>query len=281
MLPLRGLATATTILLGVSAAMAGLAGAFFLDRAGKADDFLNGNFLGTGLSELDSADSRVASGIGLFFFAFLATGVVFIIWQFRHAKNAEAIRGSLSLGPGWAIGGWFIPLANWILPALQIGQSAKASDPDLPAGATRDGGRLPGIIVAWAITYALGGIVFFAGSSSRPNENDVTRFNATSSLQDFARADRIAAVGMFIYAIAAVLAIVMIRTLTQRQDRAAASMPQPQYPQQQYPQQQPYEQPGYQPQPGYQQPGYQQPQPWQPPPPPAPPPPAPPPPSTF
>ena len=45
-----------------------------------------------------------------------AIGVVFIIWQFRHAKNAQVLGARGGLGPGWAIGGWFIPLANYVLP---------------------------------------------------------------------------------------------------------------------------------------------------------------------
>ncbi len=277
MQPLQGLATAASVLLGVTAAFGALAGVFLMSRASTVDDFVNG---AAALTDLSDADSRVGAGIALFFISFVATGVVFILWQFRHAKNAEAIRGSLSIGPGWAIGGWFIPLANYVLPAVQISQSAKASDPDLPAGAPRDRGKLPGIIIAWAVVFAVGAGVFLAGSSSRPSEDQVTLFNARSQIQDFARADREAAFGMFLYAAAGVLGLLMVRQLTERQRRAAASIPQ--LPQQ--PQPQPYQTQGYQPQaypqyqqPGYQQPGYQQPghpqqQPWQPPPSPPPPP---------
>jgi hypothetical protein len=240
---LQGLATALTVLLAGAAACGGLAAAFFMSRASTTDDFLNS---AASLSDLNDADSRVGTGVALFFIVFAATGVVFIIWQFRHAKNAEALRGSLPLGPGWAIGGWFIPLANYVLPAVQIGQAAKASDPDLPPGEPRSRGRLPGIVVAWAIVFAVGAGMFIAASSSRPNEDQLTAFNARSEIQDFARADREAAIGMFVYAAAAVLALLMVRQLTERQRRAAASMPQSayqpqaylQYPQQQYPQQQ-------------------------------------------
>jgi hypothetical protein len=151
---------------------------------------------------------------------------------------------------------------------------------------------LPGVIIVWAIAYALGGIVFFSGTSSRPSDEELSRFStAARSIHDFARADRIAAVGMFIYAVAAVVAIIMVRALTDRQERAIASMPQPQYGQPAYGQPaygqpaygqpqygQPQPQPQAYPQPGYPQPGYQQPQTWQQPPPPALPPPAPPPP---
>src|SRR5262245_14862724 len=47
------------------------------------------------------------------------TAVVFIVWLYRARRNL-AIWGILGLGwgPGWAIGGWFIPLANLLIPKL-------------------------------------------------------------------------------------------------------------------------------------------------------------------
>ncbi len=54
--------------------------------------------------------------------------MVFIIWQFRHAKNAQVLGAYGGLGPGWAIGGWFVPFANYVLPAMQMHQSSRASD---------------------------------------------------------------------------------------------------------------------------------------------------------
>ena len=47
----------------------------------------------------------------------LAIFVLLIIWLYRAAKNNEALgRQNPRLGPGWAIGGWFIPLANFVIP---------------------------------------------------------------------------------------------------------------------------------------------------------------------
>jgi hypothetical protein len=53
---------------------------------------------------------------------------LFITWQYRHAKNARLLGQQGGLGPGWAVGGWFIPLANFVLPAVQLfGASAMSA----------------------------------------------------------------------------------------------------------------------------------------------------------
>jgi hypothetical protein len=261
--PLKGLATAITAVLLLSVVAAIVAAMAFLSRAAFVDD-TNRVF-----SEAESKDSAVRAGIGFFFLTYVTVGVLWIIWQFRHAKNAERLRGSLGLGPGWAIGGWFIPFGNFVIPGVQLHQAAKASDPDLPSGAPSGNGRAPVIVIVWLLMFDLSLLVYFAASSSRPSETDLEL--GVKPISDFARADRGAAFGMFGFAVAAVIAVFMIRTLTDRQERAAATitpaapaapvyMPQPQYPQSQYPPQQ-YPPP--------------QPQTWgaPPPPPPAPPPP--------
>src|SRR5882724_11275451 len=79
--PLGGLALATSILLGVASALA-LVNAFPLfNRAKAAGDFLNG---GTTISQLDDADTAVAALTLLLAASLLATGILFMIWQYRH-----------------------------------------------------------------------------------------------------------------------------------------------------------------------------------------------------
>ncbi|RZQ63434.1 DUF4328 domain-containing protein [Amycolatopsis suaedae] len=62
---------------------------------------------------IERADSSVAVWEACFVLLNLATGIVFIIWQHRHATNAVALRGPLGLGPGWAIGGCSFPSPTW------------------------------------------------------------------------------------------------------------------------------------------------------------------------
>src|SRR5260221_8586898 len=130
--PLKGLATAVVVLLAVTGLIAIWAAVALFHRASVASDF-NG-FSGVTLQDLKDADSQVTGSVTLFGLSLIATGVLWIIWQFRFATNAQTLRRNYGLAPGWAIGGWFIPLGNLVLPQIQLFQAAKASDPDLPPG---------------------------------------------------------------------------------------------------------------------------------------------------
>jgi hypothetical protein len=50
-------------------------------------------------------------------------GVLVLVWMWRSAKNLEAFpRLYGDLGAGWAIGGWFIPIANLFFPYRVMSQ---------------------------------------------------------------------------------------------------------------------------------------------------------------
>jgi len=107
----KGLSTALTLLLALSALAAIFVVYAFFHRASIVDDLSNATF-----QDVKDADDTVSGSVALFGVALLATGVVWIIWQFRYAKNAETLRGNYGLPSGWAIGGWFVPFGNFALP---------------------------------------------------------------------------------------------------------------------------------------------------------------------
>jgi hypothetical protein len=269
---LKGLSTATMILLAV-AGLAAIYGAIALfHRASVVDDFTS--FGGASIQDVKDADDGAAASFGLFVVALIAAGVVWIIWQFRHAKNAELLRGNYGLPSGWAIGGWFIPLGNYVLPQLQLFQAAKASDPDLPPGQPASAGRSPSSIVSWWIVTDLAWLLFGVGRTIRPS-NDELNFG---NLDRFVRADRLGGFSFLLFIAGAVLAIHVVKSLTERQtlalSRYTPSVPPPAYqPAPPPPYQQQWQQPAAPP------PPYAAPPPYSGPPPAAPPPFAPPPPA--
>jgi hypothetical protein len=228
--PLKGLATAISVLLAITGLAAVWAAVALFHRASVVSDFTG--LAGVSIQDIKDADSQVSGSVGLFQFGLLATGIVWIIWQFRFAKNAQALRGNYGLAPGWAIGGWFIPFGNLVLPQLQLFQAAKASSPDLPPGQPATAGTAPASVLAWWVAYDLAGALFAIGQLTRPDKNS---FNF--DLDKFVRADRLSGFSCLVYVVAAVIAILMVRALTDRQARAAASAA---------PYQQPYQQ-GYAP----------------------------------
>jgi hypothetical protein len=188
------------VLLGLSALVAIVAALAFLNRAGLVDDIGNASF-----SELQDADSRAGGGIAFFFLAYAATGICWVIWQFRHGKAAQALGRNDGLGPGWAIGGWFVPIGNWFLPQSQLLNASKASD-------TSGQGRPVGIIPAWWAVLVLAQLALLFGQVTRPSDE----FGARVDLDAFKTADQAVAGSMFLYAIAAVLGIVTINACTSR-----------------------------------------------------------------
>jgi hypothetical protein len=298
--PLKGLATAAMLLLGLMSVLSVVVAVTFMSRAESVDDLLGGRLVS--FDDIDDADDRVAGMVLLWAIGAIATAVVFIVWQFRHAKNAQLLGKFDGLSPGWAIGGWFIPCANFVLPTVQLYQASQASDPSLTPGTVRRQGQGNPLVILWGIAFAVGNIV---GGSIRQAVYPDAYEPTLDGPQDGISADRTSSVGFFILAAAAVLGIAMVSSLSKKQTARIASVSatiyggsayggygqQPAYGQ---PTQPSYGQPGYgqapgysQPsQPGYGQPGYGQPgygQPGQqaygqpvPPAPPAPPPPAPP-----
>jgi hypothetical protein len=262
MKPLGGLVTVITILLAIMVLVDVAAAAAFFDRASLLDD------AGASFIEVADADDRVAGAGAMHFLGLAVTGILWIIWQFRYVTNVKALGRPTGFAPGFAIGGWFIPIANLFLPEQQLAVSAKSSDPDGNPSA-------PGVLYAWWAAFAASAVLVTVASSQRPGEDDLF---TSSTLSDFQSADRLQGVGLIISVVAAILGILTVRACTKRQEQltsglAAGTAGQPAFQQPAYPPQG-YPQPGYPPQ-GYQsppppayppqQPPYQQP-PYQPPP---------------
>jgi hypothetical protein len=220
--PLRTLGLVLTILLPLVALVAAGSAYVHLDRASLIDDsFGDGSFeMGFDrIRELDDAESRVDGFTGGYFLAVMVAGAVFIAWQHRHAVNAQALGERGGLGPPWAIGGWFVPLGSFVLPAIQLHQSSRLSDPSAPPGRY---GRGRPIVLVWMVVWALSGIVLLIGTVSEPSGDDAVFADLEQLVDEQVSADRTYAAGAGLAVVAAALAVVMVRQLTDLQTRAIA-----------------------------------------------------------
>jgi hypothetical protein len=146
-------------------------------------------------SEAAPYDDRVRGAAVAFGLTSLVTAGVFITWfaivvRHLHTARPEEFR----YRSGWAVGGWFIPLFNFVQPKLMVNDAWRAA-----AGRAR---RIPKVVHFWWAAFLVGLVLVFAG-------NGGTNHRPTT-LRDFAYGDRFFAVGASILAVAAVLGIVVV-----------------------------------------------------------------------
>jgi hypothetical protein len=82
-------------------------------------------------SEGQASDDRV-NAIGLISgLVGITTIVLWLMWQFRAHANLKALgAANLKYRPGWVVGWWFIPFADFVMPYRCMKELFKASDPD-------------------------------------------------------------------------------------------------------------------------------------------------------
>ncbi|MFG3409061.1 DUF4328 domain-containing protein [Streptomyces sp. NPDC048142] len=212
-----GLSRAVTALLGVVIAT----DVFAIGTGLRVRDLWDG--LATdGSLDVYGADGRLAErlygiaalaqGTGL-----VATAVVFIIWFHRTRRNAEVFdAGVQRMGPGWAVGGWFVPLANFWLPYRVAGGIWEASAQTRPDGGWRTVPRTP-LNLWWSAWVAT---LLFSRATGRLWER-------AEEPEEIARAAGLVAASDTLDIVAAVLAILFVRAVTRMQVERAAHAPAP------------------------------------------------------
>jgi hypothetical protein len=155
----------------------------------------------------------------------IATWVVWLIWQHHATQNLWA-RGyrDLRIRPGWAVGWWFIPFASLVMPCVAMLELDRRSTAD---GAPRQASPLIG---SWWGVYIAGGVVvligmFFAvlgdlADLGRDADAHRTVFDLTPLAHT--AAPWVLALG-FVTAVAAGLAIAVVRRITEAQTAMLAT----------------------------------------------------------
>ncbi|GCD44781.1 DUF4328 domain-containing protein [Streptomyces paromomycinus] len=170
----------------------------------------------TVLTEQDAehADALEALSSGLQSTALLATGIVFLIWFYRSRVNAEhCTRDVCTLGRGWAIGAWFIPVANLWLPFRVARETWQASTQPAPDGAWRTVSTAP--VRTWWALWVLTEVIDYIGIALFGI--DVTAFPDTSR-----QVVVFTALTDLLNVVSAVPAALFVRKLTRMQQVPAA-----------------------------------------------------------
>lgn len=118
----------------------------------EADRFINGD------SSSEDFISAISPYLLLTFVQgalVIASVVLVMIWMFRIASNHRALQRGATWGPGWAIGGWFLPPLLYIIPTLMYRELWRASDPDVPIGGDWKSRPVSPLVMLWFLTYSL------------------------------------------------------------------------------------------------------------------------------
>lgn len=203
---LSGLATALTVLFGVMALLNLIDAVLHIQLRSRwlelTDD---GRFTGTLSELLDVGDleDRANAFRALSLVGVLATTVVFIIWFFKARRNIDRLGARGGLAAGWAIGGWFIPCANWVLPAIVARDTWRGSSPR-----ARRVSIAP--LVVWWAAWAGGGIIETIRRSVEPDEFAI-RADYSPLINDYTQARTLSIIAALAWVVAAAFAIVFVR----------------------------------------------------------------------
>jgi hypothetical protein len=207
-----GLATALQWLLGSEIAVGVGTALASWHRRGLMERIEDGDR--PGFAQLRHADDYVRVAAGLWGLLSLAIFVVLIVFLWRAAKNTELWRREKArYGPGWAIGSWFIPFANLVLPAMVVQSIWKRSPTIDPYGYRHD--EPAGLVGWWWITWIVGSLLVRFGPASEAN--------ATAA--EVSSGDTLRTVGVLFATGAALLLIAVVRRLAARQAVLARSGP--------------------------------------------------------
>ncbi|WP_165956348.1 DUF4328 domain-containing protein [Streptomyces hainanensis] len=237
----RGLATAVSVLLGVTAALYLLMTVGAMRMWSTVGDMQDGNF--PTLQEAEDVDDFYFGTIMIAALGLLATGIVFIVWFYRIRVNAELFDPTgQRLSRGWAIGAWFTPVVSLWFPKQMANDIWRAST---PWGAN----PAHGVVTAWWTLWIASTVSYVAARAQIPENEALFSSEDLDTLRN--QSSALGLSGMLGVA-AAVVAILFVRQISARQQTKYAQGPippggQPPVP---GPQSMPGQQPGAYPAPG-------------------------------
>lgn len=188
-----------------------LAGAVVADLAGVAHSIWSSRVLRSWYDDPASADASLGEtidnvGLALILLQvglLLVAGVLMIIWLYRAHASDRMNAAWLQHGSGWAIGGWFVPILNLWRPYQMVR--------DVERGAT-SGRSSSAVVGLWWAGWLGTRVLSLVAGAMAPDQDPAS----LEDLRRLADASMVDAAAQGLDAVAAVLAIAMVRTVTRR-----------------------------------------------------------------
>ncbi|WP_265106759.1 DUF4328 domain-containing protein [Streptomyces sp. ET3-23] len=235
----RGVRIALTVLLVLNMLLLLLLVVAAGNERAALDAMLSNGLTDATARKADDADNAASVLSLLHILAFLAAGVLWVVWFRRARLNAEVFApGTHRFGSGWAVGSWFTPVVNLWFPKQMANDIYRASSPAGPQAAPK------GLLNSWWVLWITANVISSIGSTmeavAAARMKTATR-GGHYSLDDW-RSDAgslksalaVQGLSTLLLAVAALLALLVVRQLSRMQEQRAALGPQfaPQFAQQ-------------------------------------------------
>ena len=141
----------------------------------------------------------------------VATAIAFLMWIYRAHSNLPALGAiNLEYSPGWAVGCFFIPVANLIWPYFAMSEIWRGSD---PTKYNTVSGRclrsFPLLVACW---WGLCLLMIFMN----PGSSQVSRIPGTH--ETLIHTHYLSVVAYLVAAISAIVAVKLVRTIDENQE---------------------------------------------------------------
>jgi uncharacterized protein DUF4328 len=206
----RGLARAVSVLLAATAILVMLTAGRSLAEIDLAERAEQGSAT---VEEIDRFNRELELWNGFAIALAVGTGVVWLFWEYRAYRNLQRMGVQGLMSPWAAVGWWFVPLANLVMAFRGVRDLWKASGP--PPSPSWSLVPTWSVLGWWWGTLLASRVVSNAGFSIRGEADDAAAI---------AQGDRIVIAGDLIVVIAAVLAILIVRAIVQRQDALSVAV---------------------------------------------------------
>jgi hypothetical protein len=216
---IKGLSTTVVVLLSIQIVFIGAEAFALLRRISLLNRFQSGDFSST--SQVSGADAAVDTTSGIVGVLFITTIVFWCVWQHHAQYNARQFAAGppLQFTPGWAVGWWFIPIANLWKPFQAVRELWKASH---GGDAWRVLRTWPTIGWWWGIWIA-SNIHVWWGSNGGSMSFGTTPNGTPVTPADVVAHDSWELVSNLLTVVAAILAISIVRAITDLQQRLSSS----------------------------------------------------------
>ncbi len=158
---------------------------------------------------------------------YLVTAIAFLFWFYRAYRNLirTGIR-DVRYGTGWAVGGWFIPFFNLVRPKQVANDIWKGSASVGTVGTARWREiHLSALVNWWWGVWIVGWLMVSLGDRSVTMSRTDLFSYSTQSLRDQRNGIWLTEIGLVPLIAAAVLAILLVRRISQMQDDNFKAVP--------------------------------------------------------